>query len=96
MPEAPNIYLNDPDPFSLLLNRIGLNAEVYVNGDFCGTWAVDKAGSRRIPFHLLGEGNAWPHYGKDTPRVLGVKDLVLFPHDSHHVISNSAIRGQFT
>lgn len=92
MSESPNIYLDDPDPLSLLLNRMELNAEVYVNGDFCGTWAVDTAGSRRIPFHLIGEGEAWLHFDQDAPQELGTKDLVLFPRDTHHIISNSATR----
>lgn len=92
MSESPNIYLDDPDPLSLLINRMELNAEVYVNGDFCGAWAVDTAGSRRIPFHLIGEGDAWLHFNQDAPQKLGAKDLVMFPRDAHHIISHSAAR----
>lgn len=87
--DIPNIYLDDPDPLSLLLQRMDLSAEVYVNGQFCGTWAVDTAGTRRLPFHLIGEGEAWLHFGNDAPRRLGEKDLVMFPRDAHHVMSNS-------
>ncbi len=89
MSESPNIYLDDPDPLSLLLNRLALNAEVYVNGDFCGTWAVDTGGSRRIPFHLIGSGDAWLHFEGESPNQLAAKDLVLFPHDAHHIISSA-------
>lgn len=92
MSESPNIYLDDPDPLSVLLNRMALNAEVYVNGDFCGTWAVDTAGSRRIPFHLIGEGEAWLHFEKEAPQSLQAKDLVLFPRDARHIISHSSER----
>ncbi len=89
MSESPNIYLNDPDPLSQLLKRLDLRAEVYVNGDFCGTWAVDTGGSKRIPFHLIGSGSAWLHFeGKDS-QELTPHDLVVFPNDSHHIISNS-------
>lgn len=90
--ESPNIYLDDPDPLSLLLKRMELGAEVYVNGNFCGAWAVDTGGSRRIPFHLIGDGQAWLHFDNEAPRALGAKDLVLFPRDAHHIISNSAER----
>ncbi|MEM1114252.1 MAG: AraC family transcriptional regulator [Pseudomonadota bacterium] len=90
MSESPNIYLDDPDPLSLLLDRLALTAEVYVNGDFCGTWAVDTAGSRRIPFHLIGSGEAWLHFDSAEPHKLTERDLVLFPRDAHHVISSSA------
>ncbi|MCF6457393.1 AraC family transcriptional regulator [Pseudoalteromonas sp. MMG024] len=89
MSESPNIYLNDPDPLSVLLKRLSLNAEVYVNGDFCGTWAVDTSGSRRIPFHLIGKGEAWLHMG-DEKHKLDARDLVIFPHDHQHIIANSA------
>ncbi|WP_370979402.1 cupin domain-containing protein [Agaribacterium sp. ZY112] len=89
MSENPNIYLSDPDPLSVLLTRLDLKAEVYVNGDFCGTWAVDTGGSRRIPFHLIGSGSAWLHFEGQESQELRSHDLVVFPKDSHHVISNS-------
>lgn len=91
MSENPNIYLNDPDPLSVLLKRLSLNAEVYVNGDFCGTWAVDTSGSRRIPFHLIGSGEAWLHID-DEKQKLQTHDLVIFPRDHKHIISNNAVK----
>lgn len=91
MSESPNIYLNDPDPLSVLLKRMALSAEVYVNGDFCGTWAVDTSGSRRIPFHLIGEGEAWLHINNQSIK-LEKGDLVIFPKDNHHIIANSAVK----
>ena len=89
MAEVSNIYLDQPDPLSVLLTRLDLKAEVYVNGDFCGTWAVDTAGSKRIPFHLIGSGKAWLHFEDKQAQDLNNHDLVIFPHDSHHIISNS-------
>lgn len=89
MSDSPNIYLNEPDPLSVLLTNLNLTAEVYVNGDFCGTWAVDTAGSKRIPFHLISSGEAWLHFEGQEAQSLNAQDLVIFPHDSHHVISNS-------
>ncbi|MBU2970762.1 AraC family transcriptional regulator [Pseudoalteromonas sp. C2R02] len=91
MSESPNIYLNDPDPLSVLLTRLDLKAEVYVNGDFCGAWAVDTGGSKRIPFHLIGAGSAWLHFEGQEAQRLTSHDLVVFPNDAHHVISNSKI-----
>ncbi len=89
MSENPNIYLDDPDPLSVLLTKLNLKAEIYVNGDFCGTWAVDTGGSKRIPFHLIGSGSAWLHLEGREPQPLAAHDLMIFPHDAHHVISNS-------
>lgn len=90
MAEKPNVYLNDPDALSVLLSRLELSAEVYVNGDFCGSWAVDTGGTRRIPFHLIGRGEAWLHYGEDDARLLRGGDLVVFPRCEHHTIAHSA------
>lgn len=92
MPDNPSIYLDTPDPLSVLLTRLNLNATIYVSGDFCGTWAVDTAGSRRIPFHLIGSGAAWLHLDGKAPEHLAAHDLVIFPHDAHHIISNSKVK----
>lgn len=92
MSENPNIYLDDPDPLSVLLNHLELSAEVYVSGRFCGVWAIDTSGSRRIPFHLIGSGEAWLHFDGQEPQHLSQRDLVIFPKDSHHIISNSSQR----
>lgn len=92
MSESPNIYLNEPDPLSVLLTRLDLKAEVYVNGDFCGTWAVDTSGSKRIPFHLIGSGTAWLHFDGKASQELTSHDLVVFPNDANHIISNSKIK----
>jgi AraC-like DNA-binding protein len=89
MSENPNIYLDDPDPVSVLLTRLNLKAEIYVNGDFCGTWAVDTGGGKRIPFHVIGSGKAWLHLEGKEAQSLTAHDLIIFPHGAHHVISNS-------
>lgn len=88
MPDSPNIYLDDPDPLSVLLSRLELTADVYVDGEFCGTWAVDTGGSRRIPFHIIGEGEAWLHFHGEV-QLLRSGDLVVFPRDEHHTLSSS-------
>ncbi|KZX59325.1 hypothetical protein A3709_13575 [Halioglobus sp. HI00S01] len=58
-----------------------------MNGTFCGTWAVDTGGSRRIPFHLIGSGEAWLHFESEVPQKLQLQDLVVFPRDAHQIIS---------
>ena len=83
-------YLGSPDALSTLLSKLQLSAEVYVNGDFCGRWAVDTSGSRRIPFHLVGRGKAWLHVEGQPEQLLSAGDLVLFPQDGAHVVSSSS------
>jgi AraC family transcriptional regulator, activator of mtrCDE len=83
------MYLDDPDALSSVLSQLQLNAEVYSDGDFCGAWAVDTSGSRRIPFHLIGRGEAWLHMEDRDAQMLSAGDLVIFPGDSRHIIANT-------
>ncbi|TQV88432.1 AraC family transcriptional regulator [Aliikangiella coralliicola] len=92
MSDSPNRLFNHPDALSSLLLRLQLKAEVYVNGDFCGSWAVDTSGSRRIPFHLVSVGKAWLHMDGVKAQQLYAGDLVIFPRDHQHVLSNSSSR----
>jgi AraC-like DNA-binding protein len=90
MSDSP-IYLDgECDALSAVLEGLQLSAEVYVSGDFCGTWAVDTSGSRRVPFHLIGGGSAWLHLQGEGERHLGAGDLVIFPNDHKHTISSSS------
>lgn len=91
MSNRPKSYLEDPDALSSVLSRLDLKAEIYVNGDYCGTWAMDTSGSRRIPFHLIGRGKAWLHMGSQPKQILSSGDLVVFPHDDHHIVASSSI-----
>jgi AraC family transcriptional activator of mtrCDE len=92
MSNNPESLLNDPDPLSSVLSQLKLNAEVYKDGDYCGAWAVDTSGSRRMPFHLIGLGEAWLHIDDQPAQLLAPGDLVLFPHDGRHIVANSSER----
>jgi AraC family transcriptional activator of mtrCDE len=87
---SPEKYLDNPDALSAVLAAMQLDAQVYLNADYCGTWALDTSGSRRIPFHLVGRGEAWLHSAEQPVRLLSSGDLVLFPRDDHHVVASSA------
>ena len=89
MSNRPELTIKNPDPLSAILTSLQLHAEVYVNADFCGAWAVDTSGSRRMPFHLIGQGEAWLHIEGKPPQRLSTGDLVVFPHDTAHVIAYS-------
>jgi len=83
------MHLDNPDPLSQLLVNLKLHAEVYVNHQFCGNWAIDTSGSRRVPFHLVGDGDAWLHIKENDPINLKVGDLIMFPKDHEHILSNN-------
>ncbi|USD36171.1 AraC family transcriptional regulator [Ferrimonas sp. SCSIO 43195] len=89
MSDRPSVYLDNPDALSSVLSSLQLQTEVYVNGEFCGQWAVDTAGSRRIPFHLIANGRAWLHMEGQPALALQPGDLLVFPHDNHHILASS-------
>ena len=87
---SPDLPTETSDALSVILQRLRLRAEVFLHADFCGAWAVDTSGQRKVPFHLLGRGSGWLHTeNQESPRLLSAGDFVVFPHDNRHVISNS-------
>ena len=89
MSNHPDPHYNKPDALSSAIARLELTAEIYVNGDFCGTWAVDTSGSRRTPFHLIASGTAWLHIDAEETKQLTAGDLVVFPNDKQHIIASN-------
>lgn len=72
-----------------LLRKLRLKAEIFLHACFRGEWAVDTSGERRATFHMLARGGAWLHMpDSDEPIPLAGGDLVIFPHDARHTISN--------
>ncbi len=92
MSESPGFYLETPDPLSILLSRLELTAQVFANGDYCGAWAVDTSGTKKIPFHIIGSGDAWLHFKDQPPRKLSSGDLAVFPHDNSHILAGSSAK----
>ncbi len=91
MSNRPNAsYITNPDALSFVLSRLQLEAEIYLNEEYCGAWAVDTSGSRRIPFHLIGKGNAWLHFKGRDKQLLSTGDLVVFPRDAQHIVASSS------
>lgn len=87
MSDRPSVV---PDSLSAILPKLGLKAEVFMQADLCGLWAIDTSGQRKVPFHLVEEGAGWLHTpGLDAaPRLLRKGDFVVFPHDAPHCISS--------
>ncbi|MFT7559462.1 MAG: AraC family transcriptional activator of mtrCDE [Flavobacteriales bacterium] len=83
----PNVF---PDALSAILSKLGLEAEIFMQADLCGEWAMDTSGFRKVPFHLVEQGTGWLH-GADTeqaPQLLGSGDFVVFPHNAVHCIAS--------
>ena len=92
MSDRPSVFLDNPDALSAVMRQLGLSANVYVSGEFCGTWAMDTSGSRKMPFHLVSRGQAWLHFKEWEPVRMKEGNLVLFPHDDKHIVASSEER----
>ncbi len=78
-----------PDGLSVILAKLGMKVEIFMQADLCGLWAMDTSGHRKMPFHLVEQGTGWLHTtDSKPPRLLGSGDFVVFPHDAPHCISS--------
>jgi len=78
------------DILSDYLKTFRLSAHVFLHSNFCGTWAVDTSGEEKATFHMIARGAAWLHLPDgSSPIALRSGDVVVFPHDALHTISNS-------
>lgn len=78
------------DTLSDYLKTFNLSAHVFLHANFCGSWAVDTSGEKKSTFHMIARGTAWLHLpGDKTPIPLRSGDVVVFPNDAAHTISNS-------
>ena len=88
-----NFISNRPDQasdgLSTILAKLGMKAEIFMQADLCGLWAMDISGQRKVPFHLVEQGTGWLHTSNSQPpRLLGSGDFVVFPHDAPHCITS--------
>ena len=93
MPKTSAFISNRPDltsdGLSAILAKLGMTAEIFMQADLCGLWAMDTSGHRKVPFHLVEQGTGWLHTSdSEPPRLLGSGDFVVFPHDAQHCITS--------
>ena len=79
----------DHDPLSAILRQLDFSATVFFRDGYCGQWAIDTSGSTQVPFHLVCQGEGWLHGAGAKPQRLLAGQLVLFPHDSAHVLADT-------
>jgi AraC-like DNA-binding protein len=78
------------DVISDILRLLNLRSSVYFHSSFCGSWAIDGKNAYQATFHLIARGNCWLHLTeKDASIALTGGDLVVFPRDVAHTISDS-------
>jgi AraC family transcriptional activator of mtrCDE len=77
-----------------ILNKVfatfKVNADVFHNGQYCGNWSIDTSGKHYLSFHFVTHGQCYLMVNDNSNEIVSLNkgDLVLFPHDSNHCISN--------
>lgn len=60
---------------------------MYHNGQYCGDWAIDTSGSKRMNFHVVSKGSCFFELD-DLSLELNQGDAVFLPCDSQHCVTN--------
>ncbi len=71
-----------------LLDSLKIEANVYHNGKYCGNWAINTAGSRRMSFHIITSGRCFFKLGEEVIE-LNEGDAVFLPSDAQHRLTNT-------
>lgn len=69
-----------------LLTAVKLQANVFHNGQYCGSWAIDTSGNHRMTFHVVAFGKCTVSI-EDQHFELQKGDAIFFPKDAKHRIS---------
>lgn len=77
----------EPDLISSVLATFGFRAEVFSSPSVCGPWRINTTGMHRATFHLVSRGACWLHMRDRVPQALRSGDLVVFPDDAWHVLT---------
>lgn len=70
-----------------LFANVRVQANIFNNAQYCGLWAVDTSGSRRLSFHVVSAGRCALHI-EDQTIELSMGDAVFFPQDARHKIAS--------
>ncbi|MBL4942771.1 MAG: AraC family transcriptional regulator [Colwellia sp.] len=78
------------DVLSKLFATFKVNADIFHNGQYCGNWSIDSSGKHYLNFHLVTHGKCYLKINGNVDEIITLEqgDLVLFPHDAKHCVSN--------
>ncbi len=77
------------DIMNQLFATFKVTSQIFHNGQYCGNWSIDTSGKKYISFHIINHGRCFLTVG-DSPQVYTLEegDVVLFPKDSRHCLTN--------
>jgi AraC-like DNA-binding protein len=83
------------DVLNQLFSTFKVSSEIFHNGQYCGSWALDTSGLHYMNFHIVSHGACYLRVG-DDPQVYNLEegDMVLFPKDIKHCITNDTTFSQ--
>lgn len=78
------------DVLNDLLDTFRIQSRVFHNGQYCGNWNIDNSGANKASFHIVTHGNCelLLQNGERHEGLLKTGDLVLFPRDLEHQLTN--------
>ena len=68
-----------------VFKTLKISANVFHNGQYCGSWAVDTSGSGSTSFHLVTHGNCIAEVADETFEMQA-GDAIFLPSDTQHVM----------
>lgn len=73
-----------------LFSTFKVSANIMHNGQYCGNWAVDTSGTHYMSFHIVSHGRCFltVNNAGNTTTSLEAGDIVLFPRDISHCLTN--------
>lgn len=77
------------DVLNQLFSTFKVSSEIFHNGQYCGSWALDTSGLHYMNFHIVSHGTCYLTVA-DNPQIhqLEEGDMVLFPKDIKHCITS--------
>ena len=77
------------DILNQLFSTFKVTSQIFHNGQYCGNWSIDTSGTQYMSFHIVNHGRCFLTV-EDDPEVFTLEkgDVVLFPNDSKHCITN--------
>lgn len=76
------------DPFSDVLELVGVRSSVYFQKDFLSPWCMSVSNTGFAQFHIIVRGKAVVTHSGETHEVLA-GDVVFFPKGASHLIGDA-------
>ncbi len=82
------------DTLSRILDILHFNGTFYFTTNFHSPWGVEVPAYKNVArFHYVKQGTCWIRIeGLDEPKLLSSGDLIVIPHGTRHILSDSPER----